>query len=49
MGVVLLLMVLLLLAVVWTVSKMADAKNKLSRQLSGRADAWYIATGKVCT
>lgn len=47
MGVVLLLMVLLLLVVVRTVSKMADAKNKLARQLSGKADAWYIATGTV--
>lgn len=48
MGVVLLLMVLLLLAVVWTASKMTDAKNKLARQQSGRAEAWYIATGTVC-
>lgn len=48
MGVVLLSMVLLLVAVVWTASKMADAKNKLARELSGRAEAWYIATGKVC-
>lgn len=47
MGVVLLLMVLLLLAMVWTASKMADAKTRLARQLSGRADAWYIATGTV--
>lgn len=47
MGVVLLLMVVLLLAVVWTASRMADAKNKLARQLAGKADAWYIATGAV--
>lgn len=47
MGVVLLLMVVLLLVVARTTSRISDAKNKLEQQLSGKADAWYIATGTV--
>ena len=47
MGVLLLLMVLLLLAVVRTTSRMADVKTNLSRQLAGKTDEFYIATGKV--
>ncbi|CAM9178731.1 unnamed protein product [Ectocarpus fasciculatus] len=45
-GVLLLLMVLLLLAVVRTTSRMADVKTNLSRQLAGKTDEVYIATGK---
>lgn len=47
MGIVLLLMVLVLLVVVRTASRMADAKTMLSKQLIGKTDAWYIATGEV--
>lgn len=48
MGVLLLLVVLLLLAVVRTASRMADAKTMLNRQLAGKTDDFYLATGKVC-
>lgn len=48
MGVLLLLMVLLLLAVVRTASRMADVKTNLSTQLAGKTDEVYVATGKVC-
>lgn len=48
MGTVLLLMVLTLLVVaVRSTSRVADAKNNLARQLMGKTDAWYIATGEV--
>lgn len=47
MGVILLAMVLLLLVVVRATLRALDAKNELARQLSGKADDWYIATGKV--
>lgn len=47
MGVVLLLMVLILLAVVRATSRIADAKTNLAKQLIGKTDAWYIATGEV--
>lgn len=47
MGIALLLMVLILLAVVRTTSRIADAKNNLAKQLIGKTDAWYIATGEV--
>lgn len=46
-GVVLLLMVLILLAVVRATSRIADAKTNLAKQLIGKTDAWYIATGEV--
>ncbi|CAM9462230.1 unnamed protein product [Ectocarpus sp. 4 AP-2014] len=46
-GVLLLLFVLLLLVVVRTASRMADVKTNLSKQLAGKTDEVYIATGKV--
>ncbi|CAM9342946.1 unnamed protein product, partial [Ectocarpus sp. 12 AP-2014] len=46
MGVLLLLFVLLLLVVVRTASRMADVKTNLSKQLAGKTDEVYIATGK---
>ncbi|CAM9220320.1 unnamed protein product [Ectocarpus sp. 12 AP-2014] len=45
-GVLVLLFVLLLLVVVRTASRMADVKTKLSKQLAGKTDEVYIATGK---
>ncbi|CAM9093541.1 unnamed protein product, partial [Hapterophycus canaliculatus] len=46
MGMILLLMALLLLVVARIASRMADAKNKLDRQLAGKTDAYYISTGE---
>eukprot|EP00752_Nemacystus_decipiens_P011504 g10216.t1 len=47
MGVVLLGMVLLLLVMLRTLSRVADTNNKLATQLEEKADAWYIANGKL--
>ncbi|CAM9247691.1 unnamed protein product, partial [Ectocarpus sp. 12 AP-2014] len=46
MGVLLLLIVLLLLVVLRTTSRMADVKTNLSKQLAGKTDEVYVATGK---
>lgn len=46
-GLALLVMVFILLVVVRTTSSIADRKNELARQLIGKTDAWYIATGEV--
>lgn len=47
MGVILLLTVLLLLVLARVAARMADARNKLDRQLAGKTDAHYISTGEV--
>jgi len=47
MGVVILGGLLLLLVVVRNTLKMADAKTKLTDELSSRVDDWYIKTGTV--
>ncbi|CAB1100229.1 unnamed protein product [Ectocarpus sp. CCAP 1310/34] len=46
MGVLLLLFVLLLLVVLRTISRMADVKTNLSKELEGKTDEVYLATGK---
>ena len=47
MGVAILAMVLLLLMLVRTTARMADAKTKLEDELSSKVDKWYIDTGTV--
>ncbi|CAM9935318.1 unnamed protein product [Scytosiphon promiscuus] len=45
-GMMLLLMVVLLLVIAWVASRIADARDKLDRQLAGKTDSHYILTGE---
>ncbi len=47
MGVAVLAMVVLLLVLVRFTSRAADARSRLSNELSSRVDDWYIDTGSV--
>lgn len=49
MGIVLIAGVLLLLGLVWGISRIADRSFKTAEKLETKVVDWYIATGEVHT